>query len=120
MVPVSSLGSIDCGESCWPRRNNSAISCRPPNSTILSALDRRRWDNKRQLKIDYDVTFARALAFADSLGSMSGITIAFYTSSLDKKMKYLEKRLDLEEYEAARWKRQAEKMLEQLSGNEYT
>ena len=61
------------------------------------------------------VTFAKAVAFAAlSLVSISGIAIAFYTSSLEKKLKYLEKRLDLEEYEAARWKRQAEKALEQL------
>jgi CcmD family protein len=48
------------------------------------------------------------------LPSTKSIAIAFYTSSLGKKVKDLEKRLDLEEYEAARWKHQAEKALEQL------
>ncbi len=49
-----------------------------------------------------DITFAKALAFAGLfLVSISRIAIAFYTSSSEKKVKYLEKRLDLEEYQAA-------------------
>ena len=46
--------------------------------------------------------------------SISGLAIVFYTSSLEEKVRELEKRFETAESEAARWKHQAEKALEQL------
>jgi hypothetical protein len=59
--------------------------------------------------------FANGFAFIGmAMVSVSGLAIVFYTSSLDEKVKKLEDRLDATEYEASRWKSQAENALEML------